>query len=138
MGELASGLDVPGVVAVVDDDDGISSALQSWLMLMSVKARTFDNGQSLLNALQADPGGVWTFRASDQVLSAAILDLNLPGQSGFEVARSLRAHAPQLNIIVITAASEDAMEMLGGIPTGVSIVGKPFNLFELESLLKPL
>ena len=134
---LAMRLDVPGVVAVVDDDEGIASALRSWLQLMSVKVRTFDHGQSLLNALQASPGGIWTFRATDQVLSTAILDLNLPGLSGFEVARRLHAHAPKLNIVVITAASGETMEMLGGIPPGISLVGKPFNLSELEVWLKP-
>ena len=130
-------LDVPGVVAVVDDDEGIAQALQSWLTMMSVQARSFHDGFSLLSALQPESDGTWSLREGGQRLSTVIVDLNLPGLSGFEVARRLLAHAPKLNVVVITAATEEGMDTMGGVPHGVSLLGKPFNLSELEAWLKP-
>jgi two-component system phosphate regulon response regulator OmpR len=130
-------LDVPGVVAVVDDDVGIAMALQGWLEMMSVQVRMFHDGPSLLSALQPEPESAWSFRDGGQRLSTVIVDLNLPGMSGFDVARRLLQQSAQLNIVVITAASGESLEMLGGVPPGVLLVGKPFNLFELETWLKP-
>ncbi|WP_416559002.1 response regulator transcription factor [Limnohabitans sp. yimb22184] len=129
-------LHVPGVVAVVDDDAGIALALQNWLELMQVRVRAFQDGREFLSALESTSKG-WHFQSDGQPLAALVIDLNLPGLSGFEVARRLQALTPNLCIVVITAASDVNMDMLGGVPPGVVCVGKPFNLAELECWLKP-
>ena len=36
-------------------------------------------------------------------MDLVILDLNLPGQSGFEIAKSLRHQFPQIGIVMLTA-----------------------------------
>lgn len=129
-------LQLPGAVAVVDDDVGIAQALQSWLELIQVQVHAFQDGREFLSALEATPQG-WCFQSDGQVLAALVIDLNLPGLNGFEVARRLQALTSNLCIVVITAASDVNMDMLGGVPPGVVCVGKPFNLVELECCLKP-
>lgn len=140
---------VDGIVAVVDDDEGIEQALHTWLSMLGVDARSFHDGPSLLSALEPGPTG-WVFRAAalsesphglqpqgqtPRQLEAVVIDLNLPGPNGFEVARQLRAHAPTLPVVVITAAAQDTLSMLGGVPPGVTCMGKPFDLEALEAVL---
>lgn len=128
-------LHAPGVVAVVDDDEGIAQALEGSLELMQMQARTFKDGQDFLSALESTSKG-WCFQSDGQVLAALVIDLNLPGLSGFEVARRLQALTPNLCIVVITAASHINIDMLGGVPPGVACVTKPFKLEDLECWLK--
>lgn len=139
MSDMDLDVQIPGVVAVVDDDVGIAQALHSWFTLISVPVQFFQDGQALLAALEQGPAQNWVLRDSGQPLIRVVVDLNLPGISGFEVARRLLAHAPApgLNVVVMTAASEENMQALGGVPAGVSVMRKPFNLSELESWFEP-
>lgn len=142
-----------GTVAIVDDDRGIAQALQVWLDHVSIPVRTFADGLSLLDVLQPVAAG-WVFKLAEdtsaqadtmgqleaapplqQRLQAVVIDLNLPGPNGFQIARQLREHAPDLPVVVITAASVDSQNVLGGVPAGVVCLSKPFDLDVLESAL---
>lgn len=127
-----------GLIAVVDDDLSVASALHQWLDILSVPSRIFHHGDTLLQAL-APLGEGWgladTPGAPVLALRAAIIDLNLPGMNGFEVARRLVAKLPTLNVVVITAAHADTQQVFGGPPAGVTCLDKPFTLEQIESVL---
>lgn len=60
-----------------------------------------------------------------------ILDLNLPGLSGFEVCRSVRAERPQLPIIILSALGE-IEDKVEGLTLGADdYLVKPFDFREL-------
>ena len=60
-----------------------------------------------------------------------ILDLNLPGLSGFEVCRSVRAEKPHLPIIMLTALGE-IEDKVEGLALGADdYLVKPFDFREL-------
>ncbi|WP_020600206.1 response regulator transcription factor [Spirosoma panaciterrae] len=60
-----------------------------------------------------------------------ILDINLPGLSGFEVCRSVRAEKPQLPIIILTALGE-VEDKVEGLALGADdYLVKPFDFREL-------
>ena len=60
-----------------------------------------------------------------------ILDINLPGLSGFEVCRSVRAGKPQLPIIMLTALGE-IEDKVEGLALGADdYLVKPFDFREL-------
>lgn len=60
-----------------------------------------------------------------------ILDINLPGLSGFEVCRSVRAEKPQLPIIMLTALGE-VEDKVEGLSLGADdYLVKPFDFREL-------
>ncbi|WP_420147209.1 response regulator [Spirosoma sp.] len=60
-----------------------------------------------------------------------ILDINLPGLSGFEVCRSVRAEKPQLPIILLTALGE-IEDKVEGLSLGADdYLVKPFDFREL-------
>jgi DNA-binding response OmpR family regulator len=130
------------IVAVVDDDPGILRALVSWLAYYQLRATHHSSGESLLSLLRARDGNllmtVDVMDAVPFVLAGAVLDVNLAGISGMEVARRLRALCPHLPIVVVTALPADALDRYGVLPEGVQCLRKPFDLDALEAALFPL
>lgn len=67
---------------------------------------------------------------------AMLLDIMLPGLSGFEVCRKLRAKGLQMPVIMLTARG-DAFDKLHGFEMGADdYVTKPFSVDELLARLK--
>ena len=71
-----------------------------------------------------------------------ILDINLPGKSGYEICQTLREERPELAIIILSSKSEE-VEIIAGLELGADdYVTKPFRVGELlariESALRRL
>jgi DNA-binding response OmpR family regulator len=131
-----------GIVAVVDDDPQISRALGLWLELQDLRAVHHITGESLLHSVHQDDGELTLhFGTTNPVvirLVGAVLDLNLPGITGIELARALRRLSPALPIVVITALREEERVRYGALPPGIRCLKKPFDLDALEDALFPL
>jgi DNA-binding response OmpR family regulator len=131
-----------GIVAVVDDDPQISRALGLWLELQDLRAVHHITGESLLHSVHKDDGELTLhFCTTNPVvirLVGAVLDLNLPGITGIELARALRRLSPALPIVVITALREEERVRYGALPPGIRCLKKPFDLDALEDALFPL
>lgn len=129
-----------GWVAVVDDDPYIASALKNWLSLLGVDSWICPDAEALFGVLLADLSSRrWSVRPAPAdrfvPLIGVVVDLNLPGLNGFQVARRLHLFDTRLPVVVITAAGDSSQLQLGGVPAGVACLRKPFELDELESLL---
>ena len=133
---------IDGIVAIVDDDPHISRALGMWLEMYGLRAAHHTSGEGLLHAICQDDGhltlhiGVSHSVAFPMV--GAVLDLNLPGITGIQLAQALRRLAPNLPMAIITALHEDDRKRFGHLPTGVLCLKKPFDLGALEDALFPL
>lgn len=132
-----------GAVALVDDDEHIARALELWLQILGYAPSLHLSAESLLESLQLRDGQVWvpvTVSADEPArmapLVAAVMDLNLTGISGFELARRLHLMAPAVPMAVISAAAGDDLLRHGAVPDGVSCLRKPFRLDELEHALR--
>lgn len=67
-----------------------------------------------------------------------ILDINLPGQSGLEVLRGLRAAGNSAPVILLTARG-DTDDRVAGLDAGADdYLVKPFEMDELEARLRAL
>ena len=130
-----------GVVVVVDDDQQILDALGLWLDQRRQNAAFHSSGESLLQQLDLVDGKLMLRAgASDPVprpLVGAVLDLNLPGITGLELAKSLRQLAPTMPLAIITAMRADERICYGQWFDGVWILRKPFDLDVLETALFP-
>ncbi len=105
-------------IVVVDDDPDLRAMVRSYL------AR---NGFAVSEA--ADGGALRALMA-ERPVDLALLDLNLPGEDGFSVARELRTLGP-LGIIMLTA-SGDSVDRIVGLELGADdYVTKPFDPREL-------
>jgi DNA-binding response OmpR family regulator len=130
-----------GVFAIVEDDPHMSAALGMWLSQLGTASAHYTAGESLLEALhygneclslQVDGG-----KPSGSRLLGAVLDLNLTGMTGMELARQLRHLDPRLPIAIITALSEAERRRHGEPPQGIRCLQKPFDLDDLENALSP-
>jgi DNA-binding response OmpR family regulator len=80
--------------------------------------------------------------AADQALcidyDAAVLDLMLPGRSGLQVLRDLRAKMGELPVLVLTA-KDSLNERVAGLDAGADdYMVKPFALAEVSARLRAL
>ena len=116
---------IHGVVAIVDDDPQISMALKSWVDLLGLQATVHLSGESLLKAC----------RDEHPRLVGAVLDLDLPGVCGFELARLLRHAVPGLPIVIVTGMPEMERIHFGTPPSGITCLSKPFDLDAIEQAL---
>ena len=88
--------------------------------------------------IEAESGEESLIKARLENIDVAILDIMLPGISGFEVCRKLRDEFPQMGIIILTARSQD-MDKIMGLEFGADdYMIKPFNPLELVLRIKAL
>jgi FixJ family two-component response regulator len=109
-------------IAVVEDDEGVRTALEQLLRSAGFRALTFESAEAFL-AL-SDRTGV----------DCLIADINLPGMSGVELVRGLDNDAHRLPAVLITgrrdAATAELTRQAGETPR----LYKPFSdaaLFEV-------
>jgi DNA-binding response OmpR family regulator len=110
-------------IAVLDDDAEITRLLAGYLQAQDFRVSETHAGEALLRLMAADP--------PDLVL----LDLGLPGEDGFSIARQLREHW-RCGLIIITGRG-DAIDKVVGLEVGADdYVTKPFDLRELLARIK--
>lgn len=87
-----------GVVAyVVDDEDDAREVMRLMLSNAGAQVRTFESGEALLE--------IWGTTTLLPMPAVLVLDIAMPGASGFEVLREIRKmdHLPQVPAIACTA-----------------------------------
>lgn len=78
------------------------------------------------------------YLASEYPLDAAIVDLGLPGLSGIEIIKQLRASGKNLPILILTARGS-WQDKVQGLEAGADdYLVKPFQMEELQARLKAL
>lgn len=117
-----------GRVLVVDDEPTLLELLTSSLELSGFTARGAGDGDAALRELGAFAPDI------------AVLDVMLPGRDGFALAGELRAAAPGLPVIFLTARGS-VQDRLTGLRSGADdYVAKPFSLEEvvlrIEAILR--
>lgn len=76
--------------------------------------------------------------ATEYPLDAAIIDIGLPGMTGIEIIKKLRAAQSTLPVLVLTARSR-WQEKVEGLEAGADdYLTKPFQMEELRARLKAL
>lgn len=108
-------------IAVVDDETDIREMLADYLGGLGHEVATAGDGAELEALLAAGP-------APDLF----VLDLNLPGRDGLEIARDLRARLDP-GIVMLTAAG-GLVDRVVGLEVGADdYLAKPFDLAELAA-----
>lgn len=68
----------------------------------------------------------------------AVIDVNLPGLSGFEIVRNLRERGSTIPVIMLTARTELG-DRITGLDAGADdYLGKPFEMAELAARIRAL
>jgi len=103
------------LVVLVEDDLGMREALTKVLNASGFRALPFSSAEALLEV-------------SDTADAACfVLDIRLPGLSGFELFRRLKAAGSTAPAIFITAQDDDAGRDLAKRLGAASYLAKPFS-----------
>src|SRR5208282_1644701 len=108
-----------GRILVVEDDPAVQKALKRLFESEGYAVEVQGNGQSALESFQATPP------------AAIILDLRLPKLSGSDLCKEIKAQAPTLPIVVLSATSDVSDKVLLLELGADDYVTKPFSPREL-------
>ena len=110
-------------IAIVDDDADITRLLADYLRDHGYRVTPLHDGRSLMALMRTDAPAL------------VLLDLGLPGEDGFSIARQLREHC-HCGLVIVTGRG-DAVDKIVGLEVGADdYVTKPFDLRELLARIK--
>ncbi len=103
------------IIAIVDDDESVRSALQGLMKAVGFKARSFASAEE--------------FQQSGQQHHTACLiaDIRMPGMSGLELQAKLKTERCRIPTIFITAHGDTKMRMQAMREGAVEFLAKPFD-----------
>lgn len=102
-------------IHVIDDDDAARDSLQFLLETAGLQARTYETAAAFLKSLpQIDSGCV-------------ITDVRMPGMTGIELLKALKARAFPLPVIVITGHGDIPLAVEAMREGAADFLEKPYN-----------
>jgi FixJ family two-component response regulator len=103
------------LVAIVDDDDSVRSALHGMLKAVGLPALAFASAEEFLKSSQ------------QHQTACLIADIRMPGISGLELQAKLNAEHCRIPTIFITAHGDEQMRMQALRAGAVEFLTKPFD-----------
>lgn len=110
-------------VLIIEDEKELSSVLKAYLERAGYEVLTSERGDEGLN--------LWQKNKPDMVL----LDLNLPGMDGIDIARKIR-QTDETPIIMVTARVEEVDRLLGLELGADDYITKPYSPREVVARVK--
>jgi FixJ family two-component response regulator len=102
-------------VSIVDDDDAVRTATQTFIRSVGYKATAFASAEDFLKAPERETA------------DCLIADIQMPGMSGLDLQRELAQHRPSLPIIFITAFPEDRIRRQAMAGGAACLLAKPYD-----------
>src|SRR5262249_14650131 len=120
----AEGMDDRPQLLVVEDEATQRQLLVDYLSKQSFRVSGANGGAALRKIVERE------------LPALVLLDVGLPGEDGFSLARWLRERSPRIGIIMVTAAT-DTVDRVVGLETGADdYIAKPFEPRELLARVK--
>ena len=111
-------------ILVIEDEPSLSMAIRDELEFEGFEASVVEDGV------------VGFSRILDDAPDLVVLDLMLPGRSGFEICREVRKQGLNTPIIMLTARAQE-VDRIRGLELGADdYVVKPFSLAELVARIR--
>ena len=112
------------VVSVVDDDASMRDSLRRLITSVGFKVEVFPSARAFLGARRVDAPG------------CLVLDVRLPGLSGFDLQRELATTDGELPIIFLTGHGDIPMSVRAMKAGAVEFLTKPFREQELLDAIR--
>jgi FixJ family two-component response regulator len=103
------------LIAIVDDDESLKSALQDLVESDGLSALCFGSAEQFLNS------------EARHKAACLIADIRMPGMSGLELQAKLKSEGCRIPIIFITAHGDSEMRTLAMHDGAVEFLTKPFD-----------
>lgn len=113
-------------ILIVEDEEHIAEGLQLNLEMEGYKTIIAADGNVALDV----------YRSTN--VDLILLDVMLPGISGFDVCRQIRREAGRVPILFLTARTQEEERVLGLEAGGDDYIAKPFSLKELLLRIKAI
>jgi len=115
-------------ILVVDDDPEIVTMLSTRLTKRGYKVSTASDGHRALEL------------AKRELPDLMLLDVMMPGKSGWEVARALKQDpvTQGIKIVMVTAIGEQVNEITSPLYGADAHIDKPFEFDRLEKVISEL
>ena len=105
-------------ILLIDDEKNLTTAMDSFFQSKGHDIYIANEGRSAFDILK------------QQKVNLVVLDLNMPGIDGFEVADVIHKQYPGTKVLVLTAYSEEYKDKLS-LLKAQDIMTKPFGVLEL-------
>jgi len=113
-------------ILIVDDDPAVQAALEKVVLDNAMEPLVVSSGEAALETL------------SSKSFDLIIMDVNMPGISGFEAVQEIRKRGITTPIIIVSGRKED-FDTLYGLDIGADdYITKPFNPVTLGAKAKAL
>jgi FixJ family two-component response regulator len=103
------------MVAIVDDDESVRSAIEGLMKAVGLPTRAFASAEEFLNSGQQNH------------TACLIADIRMPGMSGLDLQARLNSEHHRIPIIFITAHGDTNMRMQALRAGAVEFLAKPFS-----------
>jgi DNA-binding response OmpR family regulator len=112
-----------GRVLIVDDDEELRDTLREYLEISGFVVYSVGDGESMRNVIAQSP------------VDIVLMDVNLPGEDGFELTRKLRS-SRNIGIVMLTGAGQTVDRIIGLEVGADDYVVKPFDPREVLARVK--
>ena len=112
-------------ILVVDDEREVADLLELYLANEGYRVFKFYGGKEAYECVEREE------------IDLALLDVMLPGLSGFEVCQQIREFS-DVPIVMLTAKGEDIDKILGLEYGADDYITKPFNILEVKARIKAI
>src|SRR5262245_35649009 len=113
------------LVAIVDDDRSVQSALKDLMESAELSARCFGSAEEFLESHQRSQ------------TACLVLDVRMPGMSGLELQAKLKAEGSRIPILFVTAHDDPEMKMQAMKAGAIGFLTKPFDDDVLLERVRP-
>ena len=103
------------LLSVVDDDESVRESLPDLLREFGFAARAFSSGQAFLTSDSVDK------------TKCLILDIAMPGMTGFDLQQELKRRGQVIPIIFITGQKDEGIRKQAVQQGAVKLLYKPFS-----------
>jgi two-component system response regulator FixJ len=111
------------LVDIVDDDEAVRDSLRFLLECNDIDTSDYCSADEFLRATPAD-------------IFCLVLDLHMPGTSGLELLKRLRARGVTVPIVVISGRLDPALDAEVRAAGASAMLSKPFDDQALLALIK--
>ncbi len=116
-----------GAILVVDDDESLRACIAAVLRAAGFGVEVAGDGHEALAA------------AREHLVQAVVLDICLPGLSGYEVCRAHKEQRPELPVLFVSGERVESFDRVAGLLIGGDdYLVKPFAPDELLARLRAL
>lgn len=121
--------DLKGPILVIDDDGSMRSMLQN-LLTSNYEVFTAENGEQGLKEVEKA-------KKAGQPFILIILDYNMPGMNGIEVASKIKKINPFAYILLMTGGEDFSVELIPeDLEEHILLLRKPFSVAEITLLVQ--